>query len=117
MKVVYFGRGLGTRSLGFLGSFCVEPEGLWVSSEAINAALDRGELVAIRPASAKEMSRAEQAAVLIDIMGQLRDKIGGILDQVEPSPTSGDIAPMAACGPRAQSSDKLSEQENGKSAA
>lgn len=96
MQVVYFGRELHTRSLGWLGSFCVEPDGRWISREEIDAALDRGELVAIRPASAREMRRAEQAAVLVDIMGQLRDTIGNILDHKEPEQVNQVLGELSA---------------------
>lgn len=87
MKLVYFEEQLSNLAPGLIGAFCVDPGAQWVTFADITAALDRGEHVAIRPASAAEKTRVESVVALSRIADQLAAKIGGLLDRPEaPAP-------------------------------
>lgn len=80
MNVVYFGQEFHQRAPDAIGCLCVEPSTEWVSLLDICAAMARGEVVTIRPASEGEMKRAEMLVSIHEIGMQMGMKITELLD-------------------------------------
>lgn len=80
MKLVYIEQHLSDLAPSVIGAFCVDPSAEWVTFTDITAALERGESVTIRPASATEKTRVESLIALSAIADQLAAKVGGLLD-------------------------------------
>lgn len=59
MDFVYFGQDLQARAPDMFGMLCKAPDAEWVSLLDVVAAMEKGEAVSIRPASAAELQRAE----------------------------------------------------------
>ena len=83
MNLVYFDRQLSEQAPGVIGAFCVNPGANWVTFPSIIDALDRGEVVCIRPASEAERERVESVIALSLIADQLAAKVGGLLDSAD----------------------------------
>lgn len=96
MNLVYFEEQLSSLAPGLIGAFCIDPGAQWVTFVDIMAALDTGESIAIRPASASEKTRVESVIALSQIADQLAAKIGGLLD-TSPLPTMGESEVGVLC--------------------
>jgi predicted transcriptional regulator len=85
MQAVYFGTDLTQRAPSVIGGpFCIETSQEWIGLAHIAAAIERGEVVHIRPATKSEMKRAEAAAALFEIGLQIAEKVGDLLDHKGP---------------------------------
>ena len=89
MKLVYFGRQLSDQAPGLIGTFRSNPGAEWVTFATILDALDRGDVVDIRPASPGEKGRAESVIALSQIADQLAAKVGALLDADAPIDEAG----------------------------
>ena len=81
MKIVYFNPDLSARAPDLLGVFCADPSGQWLAPGDIGSALEAGEDVEIRQASAGENERAEAVVALYGIELELAKQLGGLLDR------------------------------------
>lgn len=81
MQVVYFSEELSARAPETVGCLCAAPSGEWVTLLDIVSAIRRRETVSIRPASEREMQRAEGYVALYEIGMLLAEKMESLLDQ------------------------------------
>lgn len=86
MNAVYFGFSFQEKAPEIFGHMCLSPSGEWVTLRDIAQAIEDGETVTVRPASASELKRAEEYVALIEVGKQLGEKIGSLLDQFDCDP-------------------------------
>lgn len=84
MLVVHFPAELQERAPKAIGRLCEAPSNEWVSMIDVAKAVDRGELVVIRPASEDELRRADAFVSLYEIGLAMGQKIGILLDKESP---------------------------------
>lgn len=82
MQVVYFPEALcDSVPGGALSYFYTAPDNLPANMVDIVRAIQRGEVVTIRPATETELNRAEAIVALVQIGGMIAEKVGVLLDQ------------------------------------
>lgn len=81
MQVVYFGEELNARAPEIVGILCSAPGGEWITILDIVGAIQRCEVISIRPASEGEKNRAEVYIALHELGTMLGQKMGKLLDQ------------------------------------
>jgi hypothetical protein len=94
MQVVYFPEDLSARAPEVMGCLCATPGNEWVTLLDVVAAIQRREVVTVRPASESEMKRAEAYVALYEIGAMIGEKMNTLLDQAEPNVAVGVITEM-----------------------
>lgn len=94
MQFVYFPDGITQRAPSVVSSLYVAPNAVPATIIDVANAIQRGEVVNVRPASASELKRGEAAVALFEIGMLLGEKVSDLLDQETPEVVTGQLTAL-----------------------